>query len=199
MRSYSSQRVWVIALLIWLSAIALGYSWLFRYSFAAGKTMAAPSTIPESLAPAKPPARAQLFIALHPRCPCSRATVRELARILSRSADASEVTVLMYKPAGEPNGWIEGALLNDCRRMNCRVRIDPDGRLAAGLGSLTSGGVALYGVDGKLHYQGGITASRGHEGDNIGESAVIQILHGDDARHRWMPVFGCPIQQRSNQ
>src|SRR5207247_1996224 len=143
--------------------------------------------------------RAQLFVALHPRCPCSRATVRELAKILTRSARASDVTVLMYKPADQPDRWLEGALAEDCRRMNCQIRPDPDGRLATSLGSLTSGGIALYDANGRLRYQGGITASRGHEGDNMGERAVIEILHGSRENHKSMPVFGCPIQQETEQ
>src|SRR5437867_11128633 len=114
-------------LLLWLGLIVGGYAWLFRYSFAAGKTIAAPSSLPAALATAKPSGRAQLFVALHPRCPCSRATVRELAKILTRSARASDVTVLMYKPADQPDRWLEGALAEDCRRMNCQIRPDPDG------------------------------------------------------------------------
>jgi hypothetical protein len=100
----------------------------------------------------------------------------------------------MYKPAGEPDRWMKGALLDKCRQMNCRVLPDPDGRLASLLGSLTSGGVVLYDAKGRLRYQGGITASRGHEGDNAGKQAVIEILRGHRDSQKSMPVFGCPIQ-----
>jgi hypothetical protein len=177
--------------------MAGSYAWLLRYSFAVGKTSVAPRTIPANLGLPAHLARPQLLLALHPRCPCSRATVNELAKILSRVPEGSDVTVFMYKPAGEPDSWLEGTLLDACRRMHCQVRPDPDGRLAASLGSLTSGGVILYGADGRLRYQGGITSSRGHEGDNAGEQAIIEILRGRRSSHRSMPVFGCPIQ-RSN-
>src|SRR5216117_3490416 len=147
---------------LWLALIGGGDAWLLRYSFAAGKASTAPSTIPPSMASPVNSGRPQLLLALHPRCPCSRATVSELAKILSRAPNASDVTVLMYRPADEPDRWLEGVLLDRCRRMNCRIRPDPDGRLAAALGSLTSGGVALYDANGQLRYQGGITAARGH-------------------------------------
>jgi hypothetical protein len=101
----------------------------------------------------------------------------------------------MYKPAGEPDDWIKGELLHSCRRMNCQIRTDPDGQLAASLGSLTSGGVVLYDAEGHLRYQGGITASRGHEGDNAGAQAIVQILQGRPAARKTMPVFGCPLNQ----
>jgi len=152
-------------------------------------------TIPADLAMPAQLTRPQLLLALHPRCPCSRATVNELAKILSRVPKASDVTVLMYKPPNEPDSWLEGTLLEACRRMHCKVRPDPGGRLAASLGSLTSGGVVLYDANGKLRYQGGITSSRGHEGDNAGERAIVEILQGHRDSHASMPVFGCPIQQ----
>jgi len=195
MRSFQLKPAWLLALLLWLGLIVGGYAWLLRYSFAAGEASASPHAIPSSVASQAPSGRAQLFLALHPRCPCSRATLSELANILSRAPKACDVTVLMYTPAGEPDRWREGALLDECRRLNCRVRPDPDGRLAGSLGSLTSGGVVLYDTKGRLRYQGGITASRGHEGDNAGQRAVIEILRGDRGSQKSMPVFGCPIQQ----
>jgi len=195
MRSFLLRPAWLLALLLWLGLIVGGYAWLLRYSFAAGKASASPHTIPSSVASQPPSARPQLFLALHPRCPCSRATLSELAKILSRAPKACDVTVLMYKPAAEPDRWMEGALFDKCRQMSCRVRPDPDGRLAGSLGSLTSGGVVLYDGKGRLRYQGGITASRAHEGDNAGKQAVIEILRGQRDSQKSMPVFGCPIQQ----
>lgn len=180
---------------LWLGLGAGGYTWLVRYSSTVGETSPAPRTLPFPRATDTASARPQLLLALHPRCPCSLATVRELAKILTRAPNAGDVTVLMYKPASEPDSWLQGALFDECRRMNCQIRPDPDGNLAASLGSLTSGQVLLYAADGTLRYQGGITISRGHEGDNAGEGAVTEILRGSRALHGSMPVFGCPIQQ----
>lgn len=192
LRKCQGQRMWLLALPLWLGLIVGGQILLLRYNFAAGKTTPGPKGIPTLK-------RARLFVALHPRCPCSRATVRELAKILTRAADSSDVTALMFKPASEPDSWTEGGLAEDCRRMKCQVRPDPDGTLAAALGSLTSGAVALYDANGKLRYQGGITAARGHEGDNLGEKAVIEILQGSKKSYQGMPVFGCPIQQEAKR
>ena len=195
MKAFRLTPPWLFGLLVWLGLMAGSYAWLLRYSFAVGKASVAPRTLPASLGLPTPLPRPQLLLALHPRCPCSRATVSELARILTRAPGGCDVTVFMYKPAGEPDNWLEGALLDACRRMHCKVRPDPDGRLASSLGSLTSGGVVLYDAEGRLRYQGGITSSRGHEGDNAGEQGVIDILSGRRSSHQAMPVFGCPIQQ----
>ena len=175
MNLFVSRAAWPLALVLWVGLIAGGYAWLLRYSFGGANTATAPATIPSGLAPTGAQ-RPQLFLALHPRCPCSRSTVRELAKILTRAPQASDVTVLMYRPQKESDAWLQGALREDCQRMNCWICPDPDGLLAASLGNLTSGGVVLYDASGRLRYQGGITGARGHEGDNAGELAVINIL-----------------------
>jgi len=189
----------LLVFLAWLGSIVIGYAWLFRYSFVAGEASTAPESIPRSLAPPGSSSRWQVFLALHPHCPCSLATVRELAKVLTRAADVSVVTVLMYKPSNEPDSWLEGRLLDECRRMNCRVQPDPEGRFAKVLGTVTSGDVVVYDASGKLRYHGGITGSRGHEGDNPGQQAVIDLLRGGSASHSSMPVFGCPIQKDNVQ
>ena len=50
MRSFLRKRAWLVGLLFWLGLVAGGYTWLLRYSFAAGKTTTAPRRIPPSLA-----------------------------------------------------------------------------------------------------------------------------------------------------
>lgn len=196
MRNLPLKPVFLLVFLGWLGLIAIGYTWLFRYSFVAGEASTAPGSVPHSLASSNSSSRWQVFLALHPRCPCSTATVRELAKILTRATDVSVVTVLMYKPSNEPDSWLEGRLLDECRRMNCRVRSDPEGSYARVLGAVTSGDVVVYDASGKLRYHGGITGSRGHEGDNLGQQSVIDLLRGRNASRTSMPVFGCPIQKK---
>src|SRR5436305_10790590 len=112
MKALQFKKAWVLAVLLWLGVIAAGYSFLLHYSFAAGKTIAAPAAIPPAMAPQGVSRKAQLFLALHPHCPCSRATLRELAKILTRAPAGAEVTVLMYKPNKQSDRWMEGGLLD---------------------------------------------------------------------------------------
>jgi len=184
-----------MAFILWLGLVAAGYSRLLKYSFRDGGATAAPRTLPLSLAGGTPLERPQIFLALHPRCPCSRATMHELEKILTRAPNRADVTVLMFQPAAVSASWTEGALLDECRRLNCRIRPDPDGALASSLGSLTSGALVLYDASGHLRYRGGITSARGHEGDNPGASAVIEVLTGLRESLSSMPVFGCPISE----
>lgn len=53
---------------------------------------------------------------------------------------------------------------------------DRDGAELSRFGFRTSGDTRLYAPDGALVFHGGITASRGHEGDNPGQSAVLAAV-----------------------
>ncbi len=60
----------------------------------------------------------------------------------------------------------------------------------------TSGQVFLYDKSGDLMFQGGMTSSRGHVGDNDGLNALLGIIIGSmpaHARPAHAPVFGCAI------
>jgi hypothetical protein len=71
------------------------------------------------------------------------------------------------------------------------------GQEAKLFGAKTSGDVLLFGANGKLIFAGGITASRGHEGDNPGADAMLKAL-GESRRNKVStttatPVFGCSL------
>jgi hypothetical protein len=53
--------------------------------------------------------------------------------------------------------------------------------------------VAVYRADGSLAYGGGVTASRGHAGDNENLDAVAAVLDGREPVTRRGKVFGCSI------
>jgi hypothetical protein len=79
-----------------------------------------------------------------------------------------------------------------------RVVADTDGADARRFGAIASGQTMLYGSDGRLQFTGGITGSRGHEGDNAGVDAIEAALQGDrsgldgDRTARTSTfVFGC--------
>ncbi len=69
-----------------------------------------------------------------------------------------------------------------------------DGDEARRFGAATSGHVMLYDAAGRLHFSGGITPARGHEGDSLGRDAVIDLIEAyRSAGRRCSPVFGCPL------
>jgi hypothetical protein len=76
-----------------------------------------------------------------------------------------------------------------------RPRRDPGGRETDRFGVKTSGQVLLYGPEGALQFQGGITAGRGHEGDNAGRAALRALLTGARPADTETFVFGCSMHE----
>jgi hypothetical protein len=70
---------------------------------------------------------------------------------------------------------------------------DPDGAETRRFGAATSGETLLYSPAGKLLFRGGITASRGHSGDNYGRDAIVALVNKPSRRFSNTPVFGCSL------
>jgi hypothetical protein len=77
-----------------------------------------------------------------------------------------------------------------------KVVDDPDSEMARRFGAGVSGQVLLYDASGHLAFNGGITASRGHFGDNDGLDAVLAILRDQTPYRRTSPVFGCSLYSK---
>lgn len=138
-----------------------------------------------------------LVMAAHPRCPCTRASMRELTVLMSRLQGRLTATVWFYTPADETESWARTGLWESAAALpGVTARADPDGRTAARLGAETSGQVLLFDPSGKRVFAGGITGARGHEGDNAGLRAVEALVLGNAtaATPATTPVFGCSIR-----
>jgi hypothetical protein len=162
---------------------------LAGYSNHAGiRTTSAPAEV------STPDGKCRLLMFAHPRCPCTKASISELARIMVNASDKVDATVYFFQPRTSQEHWTTGELWESAAAIpGVRVEADPGGAAAKQFGSTTSGDVLLYDASGRLQFQGGITASRGHEGDNLGKSTVMSILRGDRANVDHSPVFGCEI------
>ena len=135
-----------------------------------------------------------LLIFLHPRCPCSRASLAELATLASRLGDRVSVRAVLLqldRARGPGNGPDIEADLADVPRLT--IWRDPGGEEARRFGISTSGHVLLYDRGGRLIFSGGITPARGHRGDNRGREAVLAAILGPAGESTESPVFGCPL------
>jgi hypothetical protein len=176
---------------IWSAAVATGMSLLAAYANDPGKWSLAPAAIGDDA----DSARLRLFMFLHPRCPCSVASVNELARIMSRCAAQVDATVYFVRPESQPADWESGTLRNLASVIpGVKVESDVGGLVAGQFHANTSGEVFVYDCHGKLRFHGGITSARGHAGDNLGESAVIDIALRGQSNVERSPVFGCPFR-----
>jgi len=71
---------------------------------------------------------------------------------------------------------------------------DDDGVEAQRFDAATSGQTVVYDGDDRLLFSGGITAARGHEGDNPGRTAILSLLASAGGEQRSTPVFGCSLR-----
>jgi hypothetical protein len=135
-----------------------------------------------------------LLLFAHPHCPCTRASLHELDGLPAETKDKVSVIVVFTVPDGVPAGWEKGDLWKLATSIpSLRVIRDPGGREAHRFDVEGSGHVLLYAPSGQLLFSGGITASRGHEGDNAGSSAVVSFILKGHAAINHTPVFGCSL------
>jgi hypothetical protein len=71
---------------------------------------------------------------------------------------------------------------------------DVGGAEAERFGAVTSGAVMLFDTTGKRLFAGGITTSRGHEGDSAGGVMLRRLLKNETlAEAPTIPTFGCKL------
>lgn len=177
----------------WLTLMGLGFERLLAHGAEAGSEGAAVQHWPGSPELLRDPARASLVVFVHPRCPCTVATLRELARLAPRLGGSAKVTVLMRLPSVPEPGWQEGDIWRLANGIpDVTVQPDPGGVLTARFGPVTSGHVLVYTKAGRLGFSGGITPGRGHEGASAGQAAILEAVTRAD-RSLSARVFGCEL------
>jgi hypothetical protein len=181
-------------ILFWLALVGAGLLFLLSYENTPG-VVAAPSRHWPEASRIKPKAgRATLVILAHPRCPCSRASIEELDQIMAHCQSQLDAYVVLMKPVGFSDAWVKSDLwLNALKIPGVTVLVDEDGIEAKRFHAATSGQAILYDAAGLLLFSGGITGSRGHVGDNAGESAIESLVNTGSAETNHTSVFGCPM------
>lgn len=124
----------------------------------------------------------------------------ELAKVVTRAERPFALVVAFYRPSSEPESWSRTDLRADAEAIpRATVQDDLDGREATLFGATTSGHAVLYDARGTLVYAGGITASRGHHGDNALEDGVVAFLNGGTCPVSRGPTFGCSLGVRESR
>lgn len=182
-------------MVLWALGVTAALVLLTHYKATPGEQAAAPEAWPQQTALVREGSRAELLLFAHPRCACTRATVTELAKLLPKLDGRARVRVLFAEPEGTAPGFSAGELFERAKAIpGVQVLVDRDGVEAKRFGASASGQVLLYGPDGALLFRGGITAARGHEGDNPGSERIAALLDGL-APLPTAPVFGCELSE----
>ena len=185
----------VLLAIAWISALSLGLGALLNYESAPGPVGSVPSTWPIG-SKLKLAANGQTLVMLaHPHCPCTRASVSELAQIMARVQGTLHAYVLFLKPQNSGPAWDDTGLRRSAAEIpGVTVLSGVDGVEAHRFGAETSGHTVLFDDRGQLLFSGGITESRGHPGDNAGESAIVSLANTHTSARAKTFVFGCSLR-----
>jgi hypothetical protein len=198
----------VLALAVWFTAVGAGMSLLRTYSLTPavagvpGPRWPTPSRIvPRS-------GYFTLVMTIHPHCPCSRASIGELGILMAHSNGRLAAFVVFVEPPGFGESWTKSDLWTSAGLIPGVTRIIDRGTEAALFGAATSGQTMVYDRRGNLLFSGGLTAARGHYGDNPGVSEIVALLSAPTLAGRarlvastselagtqlHAAVYGCPL------
>jgi hypothetical protein len=190
----------VVLGLTWTGAAIFGGRALLNYESTPGKVGVVSSSWPEESAIHLAGDRPTLVMAVHPQCPCTQASVAELAQVVAQTQNKARVIVLFYAPQsaeGTTGDWMNTSLHRAVAQIPAvNVVPDVDGIEARRFGAETSGHTFLFDSKGGLLFNGGITASRGHSGENIGENNIVSMINNRTANQTRTLVFGCSLHER---
>ena len=184
----------VLVAATWLVVVILGWLQAQRWSTTPGPTGGLLQRWPAESRLTGSGRVPRLLVFAHPLCPCTSATLREVERIASRTRGRLAIDVLFCLPEGAPTEWGETESWRLASAIpGVAVRADRGGAEAARFSASTSGTALLFDLDDRLRFRGGLTPSRGHEGDSAGKSAVVSFALEGRADIDRAPVFGCPL------
>jgi hypothetical protein len=179
---------------IWLGTAVGGLTGLALHSLTSGAEAQAPHDWPAESGLHLDADLPTLVMIVHPHCPCSRASLAELNSLMTRLQGRVVAHVLLSTPEGFDEAWAEGPLWQLARIIpDTEVRVDVDGVRADMFGAKTSGQTYLFSAQGELLFSGGITPSRGHQGNSVGRQRIIALVTAGTAERHVSAVFGCPI------
>ena len=199
LRGLKKQMVIAAAVTLWVPAVTFGIKVLLEYSTTPGHPAAPPPSWPARAPIKRTEGLPTLLMFTHPQCPCTNASLGELAIIMAHAGGQLDAQVFVYLPAHEASKWSRTDLWRSASTIpGVRVFEDPDAVVAKSFGTFTSGQTLLYDATGRLLFKGGITASRGHSGDNDGRRVISALLRGEAPAQISVPivtpVFGCSLR-----
>jgi len=179
---------------VWLAGVAMTFFFLWRYKMTPGPLAEAPATWPVASSIARDPQLPNIVMFAHPQCPCTRASMTELARLSDELNGRAKIHVVLVRPDGVEPGFEDGAVATRAAQIpGVDVVVDDGGKEADRFGAIVSGSTVVYGRDGKLLFRGGLTIARGHEGRGPAHDRILSLLSNKPADRADAPTFGCDL------
>jgi hypothetical protein len=183
-----------VAFILWLLLISAGMAALSIYSTTPGREGRPPHRWPSSSSLQRASEASTLVMFVHPKCPCSRSSLSELAILLAHSSGRLHAQIIFLKPSGKNDSWTHSDLWRAAEELPGTLVIDDiSGQEADLFRAAVSGEIVVYDAEGNLSFYGGITSARGHVGDNAGCEALEAYARGGVTKLDHTAVFGCPL------
>lgn len=188
-------NAWFIAMVaIVFALLVFGSTEIWKYKLTPGAAGDTPQAWPSDTTLARDAGRPSVFLFAHPRCACTKATLSELRRVVSRVDQRAHYTVVFELPQGSPDGFLDSDNWREVGTIAGVDRVvDDEGREGKRFGALTSGHVVAYDAAGQLLFTGGITNARGHEGTNASEDRLLDALIAAAPHRSPLPIYGCEL------
>ncbi len=190
------RRVAILAaIFLWSLAIGWGFLFGFWYEITPTETGDVVKHWPADSGLVLSRELPTLLMFVHPRCPCSRASLSELSLLMADCQGTVNVEVLFFQPDSISEDWVKTDLWDSAAGIPGVIpQSDPAGNEHRRFGVRVSGEVFLFLPSGELAFHGGITAGRGHSGDNQGRDALEAFLGQQSLPTASTPVFGCELE-----
>ena len=183
---------------LWTALVTVGLAGIARYSATPGAPATARSDWPDGVPFQLDERKLTLVVSVHPHCPCSRAAIAELSKLLAKRSERMRTYVLFVRPRGVEESWERNSLIESAKQLpDVNVMIDVNGVWSSKFGAHTSGQTYAFDSSGALRFSGGMTPSRGHEGANAGIDRIVARVDRDQSGFRSLKtstdVFGCSL------
>lgn len=180
--------------MVWLALLGTGIAFSMRYDYTPGAAGVSHVDWPAESQLQRAAGEPTLVMLVHPKCPCTEASLDELVTLLGEHPGPVKTHVVFFKPEHAGDDW----MVTDTWKQASAIRgvtvsVDQSGAEARHFGGETSGDVYFYDAAGHLAFHGGITRGRGEDGDNAGFRAVSALLAGSTTASSSSPVFGCSL------
>jgi hypothetical protein len=189
---------WLIAI-AWITAMATGFHRMASYETTPGPLGAPPVSWPTSSRLSRIEGVPNVFMAVHPRCPCTRSSLTILGEIAQRSPAGSSIRLLVYRPMVAGPGWDDPPLPARAASTVLETVADPGGTEAERFGLATSGAVIAFDALGLWQITGGLNTTRGRTEISGGGLALLAILDHKEPQIHEAKAYGCPVRAPENR
>jgi hypothetical protein len=142
----------VAAIVLWIAAVGMGARTLLRYANTPARVTSPPAAWPTGSAVRPMAGHSTLLVFAHPECPCTRATLGELALIITElggSRETLDAYVVFSAPSTVLDAWDKTALWQSAMSIpQVRVVVDRGGVEVRRFHATTSGQTFLYSATG---------------------------------------------------